>query len=170
MGGQWRIQKFWKESSLICNTAREKLNEWVLHVSSLHESNHNQSKYKKLIWWSWNYRPIVPNYLNFEYINIPVRLRAEDFGMPSTHSFFHFCVLDVRGKVVWYSLPQILQVHMWELCVDAFSEWVNLLPENTNSKECGEEDNQNCITEHDGVFAVCLHPSVLRTAYHAYRE
>jgi hypothetical protein len=137
MGGQWWIQKFWKESSLIWDTGGKIENDLVLHVSSLHESNHNQSKYKKLIWWSWDYRPIVPNYLNFEHLNIPVRLTAEDFDMPSTPSFFHFCLLDVRGKVGLVSSPSNFTSAHWKLCVDAFSEWVNLLPGNTNSKECG---------------------------------
>ena len=57
--------------------------------------------------------------------------------MPSTPSFFHFCLLDVRGKVGLVSSPSNFTSAHWKLCVDAFSEWVNLLPGNTNSKECG---------------------------------
>jgi hypothetical protein len=117
MGGEWPIQKFWKEISLIWNTGGKTEYEWVLHVSSLHESNHNQSKYKKLIWWSWDYRPIVPNYLNFEHVCIPVRLRTEDFGMPYTPSFFHFCLLDVRGKVGLVPSPlNFTSAHVRTVC------------------------------------------------------
>ncbi|XP_062600011.1 uncharacterized protein LOC134261605 [Saccostrea cucullata] len=33
-----------------------------------------------------------------------------------------------------------------------------------------EEDHRHCITQHNGFSPVCLHPSVLRTAYHSYRQ